>query len=108
MAPSTKKAASANKTAAEVVKAVDLAPAAFGGAEGKDALAAVAEGKPDDLQYDLRHLAALDSHPVRMRTIDGGGCGVGDSSTCSAVSDPYPGSIVDTSAPIPHIHPSII
>ena len=29
-------------------------------------LAAVAEGKPDDLQYDLHHLTALDSHPVRV------------------------------------------
>lgn len=59
MAPAKK---AATPTAAEVVKAVDVAPQAFGGAD--DALAAVAEGKPDDLQYDLHHLSALDSHPV--------------------------------------------
>lgn len=67
MAPAAKKAApAANKTAAEVVKAVDLAPKAFGAAahaaSGGDAL----KDKPDDLQYDLRHLTALDSHPVDL------------------------------------------
>lgn len=76
MAPAAATAAAAsskkggNKTAAEVVKAVDVAPQAFGGkgaeAAAAAALAAVAEGKPDDLQYDLHHLTALDSHPVRI------------------------------------------
>lgn len=62
-AKQSKATTTTNKTAAEVIKAVDLAPQAFGGAGSgkKDAL----EGKPDDLQYDLHHLAALDSHPVR-------------------------------------------
>jgi len=44
--------------AAAVVKATDLVPKAFNGT------AAVHEEKPDDLLYDLHHLAAVDSHPV--------------------------------------------
>jgi hypothetical protein len=64
--PAATRTATGSKTAAEVVKAVDVAPKAFG-KDGGDALAAVAEGKPDDLQYDLHHLTALDSHPVRGR-----------------------------------------
>lgn len=43
---------------AAVVKATDLVPKAFNGT------AAVHEEKPDDLLYDLHHLAAVDSHPV--------------------------------------------
>ena len=44
------------------VKAADLAPQAFSGET-------LTEDKPDDLQYDLHHLAALDSHPVRRRLV---------------------------------------
>ena len=46
--------------AAAVVKATDLVPKAFNGT------AAVHEEKTDDLLYDLHHLAAVDSHPVRF------------------------------------------
>ena len=42
------------------VKAVDLAPKAFANGGG----ATVEADKPDDLQYDLHHLTALDAHPV--------------------------------------------
>ena len=48
------------KKAAAVVKASDLAPQAFNGQGTIDA------DKPDDLQYDLHHLAALDAHPVGL------------------------------------------
>lgn len=41
-----------------VVKATELVPKAFNGT------AADQEEKPDDLLYDLHHLAAVDSHPV--------------------------------------------
>jgi len=46
-------------TAATVVKAVDVAPGAYNGANSAH------KDKPDDLLYDLHHLAAVDSHPVR-------------------------------------------
>lgn len=46
--------------AAAVVKATDLVPKAFNGT------AVVHEEKPDDLLYDLHHLAAVDSHPVSI------------------------------------------
>lgn len=47
--------------AAAVVKATDLAPKAFNGTG-----TATHEEKPDDLLYDLHHLAAVDSHPVSL------------------------------------------
>jgi len=49
-----------------VVKAQDIAPRAFGGDDDGEEMGAVA-GRVDDLDYDLHHLAAFDTHPVCRR-----------------------------------------
>lgn len=95
MAPASAKK---NKTAAEVVKAVDLAPQAFGGAAGTTAANGgggdALKDKPDDLQYDLRHLTALDSHPVRVRVLS-----VDCARVCASITD----QLASPSPPNPQI-----